>query len=75
VNTASRMESHGLPGAIQLSEVAARRLDGKYRLRPRGVIEIKGKGAMETWLLEGQREAAADAAAGETASAAASATG
>ncbi|HEX3475837.1 MAG TPA: adenylate/guanylate cyclase domain-containing protein [Kofleriaceae bacterium] len=65
VNVASRMESHGLPGAIQISEAAARQLDGKYRLRPRGVIEIKGKGAMETWLLEGHREiaAAADAAA------------
>ncbi len=76
VNVASRMESHGLPGAIQISEAAARRLDGKYRLRPRGVIEIKGKGAMETWLLEGHREATAaagDAAAGAAASAAASA--
>ena len=59
VNVASRMESHGLPGAIQLSEAAARRLDGKYRLRPRGVIEIKGKGAMETWYLVGPRGAAA----------------
>jgi guanylate cyclase len=82
VNVASRMESHGLPGAIQLSEAAARRLDGKYRLRPRGVIEIKGKGAMETWLLEGHREATASAseavaspAAGAADGAAASATG
>jgi class 3 adenylate cyclase len=74
VNVASRMESHGLPGAIQLSEATARRLDGKYRLRPRGVIEIKGKGAMETWLLEGQREATAAADDAE-ASAAASAAG
>jgi class 3 adenylate cyclase len=62
VNVASRMESHGLPGAIQLSEAAARLLDGKYRLRPRGLIEIKGKGAMETWLLEGQRDALGAAA-------------
>jgi adenylate cyclase len=74
VNVASRMESHGLPGAIQLSEAAARRLDGKYRLRPRGVIEIKGKGAMETWLLEGHREATA-AAGDAVASPAASAAG
>jgi guanylate cyclase len=81
VNVASRMESHGLPGAIQLSEAAARRLDDKYRLQPRGVIEIKGKGAMATWLLEGHRETGAtaggaapdattDAASGPAASAA-----
>jgi adenylate cyclase len=54
VNIASRMESHGLPGAIQLSDAARRRLDGKYRFQPRGVIDVKGKGAMETWLLQGQ---------------------
>jgi adenylate cyclase len=54
VNIASRMESHGLPGAIQLSEASRRLLDGKFRLHPRGMIEVKGKGAMETWLLEGK---------------------
>ncbi|HEX3757084.1 MAG TPA: adenylate/guanylate cyclase domain-containing protein [Kofleriaceae bacterium] len=70
VNVASRMESHGLPGAIQLSGATARRLDGKYRLRPRGVIEVKGKGAMETWLLEGQRDAAAAPAVAPAATAA-----
>lgn len=51
VNVASRMESHGLPGAIQLSEASRRLLDGKYQLRSRGRIEVKGKGEMETWLL------------------------
>ncbi|HEU4733989.1 MAG TPA: adenylate/guanylate cyclase domain-containing protein [Kofleriaceae bacterium] len=59
VNIASRMESHGLPGTIQLSEASRALLDGKYRLRPRGLIEIKGKGEMETWLLEGRRDQAA----------------
>jgi adenylate cyclase len=54
VNVASRMESHGLPGTIQLSNASRELLDGKYRLTPRGAIEIKGKGTMETWLLEGQ---------------------
>lgn len=61
VNIASRMESHGLPGAIQLSDAARRLLDGKYRVRPRGSIEVKGKGEMETWLLERATPAAAAA--------------
>jgi adenylate cyclase len=55
VNIASRMESHGLPGTIQLSDASRRLLDGKFRLQRRGMVEIKGKGAMETWLLEGKR--------------------
>ena len=62
VNIASRMESHGLPGAIQLSDAARRLLDGKYRIRSRGTIDVKGKGEMDTWLLE--RHAPAAAAAG-----------
>jgi class 3 adenylate cyclase len=61
VNVASRMESHGLPGAIQLSDASRRLLDGKYRIRSRGAIEIKGKGEMETWLLEGRAQPAAAA--------------
>jgi class 3 adenylate cyclase len=54
VNIASRMESHGIAGTIQLSDASRRLLDGKYRLHPRGTIEVKGKGEMETWLLEGK---------------------
>jgi class 3 adenylate cyclase len=54
VNVASRMESHGVPGAIQLSDASRRLLDGKFRLQHRGLIEIKGKGAMDTWLLDSQ---------------------
>ncbi|HEY0477007.1 MAG TPA: adenylate/guanylate cyclase domain-containing protein [Kofleriaceae bacterium] len=54
VNVASRMESHGVPGAIQLSDTYRRLLGAKYRVRPRGTIEVKGKGEMETWLLEGR---------------------
>ena len=52
VNIASRMESHGIPGTIQLSAASRQLLDGKYRLQPRGTIEVKGKGEMETWFLE-----------------------
>jgi class 3 adenylate cyclase len=56
VNTASRMESHGVAGAIQVSEATRAKLEGRYRLEPRGVVDVKGKGAMETWLLVGRAE-------------------
>ncbi|MBI5498501.1 MAG: adenylate/guanylate cyclase domain-containing protein [Deltaproteobacteria bacterium] len=52
VNTASRMESHGQPGQVQVSEATQRLLNGTFVLRERGTIEVKGKGAMTTWFLE-----------------------
>ncbi len=55
VNTASRMESHGVADAIQISEPTHRLLDAKYATTPRGAIEIKGKGPMQTWLLGGAK--------------------
>lgn len=51
VNTASRMESHGIPGSIQVTERARERLRERYELRRRGTIEVKGKGPMTTYLL------------------------
>lgn len=51
VNTASRMESHSLPGRIQVSAETQVLLDGQFRFEPRGMIEIKGKGMMETFFL------------------------
>jgi adenylate cyclase len=54
VNTASRLESHGIPGAIQVSAEVAERLQGRFLLRRRGEVEIKGKGLMETYFLEGE---------------------
>ena len=51
VNTASRMESHGLAGCIQVSESTHRLLGDRYALEPRGSIEVKGKGPMRTWLI------------------------
>jgi class 3 adenylate cyclase len=54
VNTASRMESHGIPNRIQVTEPVFRRLTGRYRFEPRGVIDVKGKGPMETWFLLGR---------------------
>ncbi len=55
VNTASRMESHGLPGEIQVTERAFERLRERYLLRRRGSIEVKGKGPMTTYLLLGRQ--------------------
>jgi adenylate cyclase len=57
VNTASRMESHAEPGAIQVTERAYERLRDRYDLRRRGTIEVKGKGPMRTYLLVGRRDA------------------
>ena len=54
VNTASRMESHGVPDRIQVTEPVYRRLEGHYRFEPRGTIEVKGKGPMPTWFLLGR---------------------
>ena len=53
VNTASRMESLGLPGHIQVTETVYERLKDKYHLEPRGAIDVKGKGAMMTYFLRG----------------------
>lgn len=52
VNTASRMESHGKPGRIQITEETNKLLGDHYVLLPRGEIDVKGKGRMETWFLE-----------------------
>lgn len=52
VNIASRMESHSLPGRIQVSETVYQRLKNHYQFSPRGHIPIKGKGEMQTYLLE-----------------------
>jgi guanylate cyclase len=51
VNIASRMESSGLPGEIQVSEAVYQDLNEEYDLEHRGEVEIKGKGLMNTYLL------------------------
>lgn len=51
VNTASRMESHGVVGRIQVSEATYRRLGDRYRFEDRGETEVKGKGPIRTYLL------------------------
>lgn len=56
VNMASRMESHGVPGAIQVTDRVYDQLCDRYDLRQRGTIEVKGKGPMTTYLLLGRRD-------------------
>jgi class 3 adenylate cyclase len=55
VNTASRMESSGVPGRIQVTEATQKLLVDQFELEERGEIEVKGKGTMHTYLLVGQR--------------------
>lgn len=52
VNTASRMQTHGEPGMIHVTADIQRTLVGRYEVRPRGEIWVKGKGLMETYFLE-----------------------
>ena len=55
VNTASHMESHGVPGKIQMTRATYDLIKEEFVCQPRGLVEIKGKGQMETWFLEGTR--------------------
>ncbi len=54
VNTASRMESHGVAGLIQITDETRRRLGDRYAVTRRGSIDVKGKGPMEVYLLDGR---------------------
>ena len=55
VNVASRMESQGVAGCIQVTESTYNCLKDKYLFVKRGAIEVKGKGNMETYLLTGRK--------------------
>jgi len=55
VNTASRMESHGVPGRVQVTRSTYERLRDTHDFEARGIIDVKGKGAIETYLLVGRR--------------------
>ena len=52
VNTAARMESHGVPGRVHISPATHALIQDSYVCEPRGPIDIKGKGTMETWFVE-----------------------
>ena len=55
VNTASRMESHGMPGKVHCSESVQSRLQNKFNFDDRGIIEVKGKGPMHTFFVIGEK--------------------
>ncbi|MCB9726860.1 MAG: response regulator [Deltaproteobacteria bacterium] len=54
VNVASRMEAHGVAGRIQISDTTRRRLGPGFLVEPRGDIELKGRGVVRTWFLNGR---------------------
>ena len=60
VNVASRMESLSVPGRIQVTQAVRERLDGRFVLEPRGLIDVKGKGPTPTWFLVGHSRPAAE---------------
>lgn len=55
VNTASRMESHGEPGRIQISDATNDLVKNDFTTSLRGRVDVKGKGLLTTWWLEGRR--------------------
>lgn len=58
VNTANRMQSHGIPGKIQITHATHELLKDEFVCEPRGKVMIKGKGEMETWFLMGSKPGA-----------------
>jgi class 3 adenylate cyclase len=57
VNTASRMESHGVPGEIQVTEATWAKVKDSFELESRGMITVKGKGELATWFVRGVKVA------------------
>jgi adenylate cyclase len=58
VNTASRMESHGVAGRIQVTDSTRQRLSAPFLFEERGALDVKGKGSMHTWFLNGRTNGA-----------------
>jgi class 3 adenylate cyclase len=55
VNLASRMESTGVPGEIQVTRSVYEGLKDSFQFEGRGMVQVKGKGEIETWLLHSQQ--------------------
>jgi class 3 adenylate cyclase len=58
VNLASRMESTGVPGQIQVTRAVYERLKDSFDFESRGMVQVKGKGEIEAWLLHGEYQPA-----------------
>jgi adenylate cyclase len=56
VNIASRMESQGVPGKIQITQATYELIKNEFECEPRQAVVIKGKGRMETWFLSGPKK-------------------
>jgi len=62
VNLASRMESTGIPDAIQVTRPVYEKLKDRYRFEARGAVDVKGKGSVEAWVLHEKDAPAASSA-------------
>jgi adenylate cyclase len=56
VNIASRMESHGVGGAVQITQTTYELIKDEFVCEPRGTVNVKGKGEMEVWLVKSVKE-------------------
>lgn len=56
VNIASRMESHGMGGMIQITRATYECIKDEFICEPRGTVNVKGKGEMEVWLVHSMKE-------------------
>ena len=64
VNMASRMESHGLPGQVQITRATWELVRDEFECERRGLVEVKGMGQAESWFLLALREASPQARSG-----------
>ena len=58
VNVASRMESHGVRDAVQITRTTYELIKDEFVCEPRGTVLVKGKGEMEVWLVNSPKDAA-----------------
>jgi guanylate cyclase len=56
VNVASRMESHGVGGAVQITQATYELIKDEFMCEPRGTVNVKGKGEMEVWLVTSTKD-------------------
>jgi class 3 adenylate cyclase len=62
VNIASRMESHGMGGAVQITQATYELIKEEFECEPRGTVNVKGRGEMEVWLVISAKQNHQDAA-------------